>query len=85
MLFYFILGMLFISIIIPLCTFFQSFLDILIQYITYLYAYKINEIKKKMNDEKEEEEQETKNPMGFYTQAIGFQKNDQEQYEQEED
>lgn len=87
MLLYFILGILFISIIIPLCSFFQSFLDILIEYITYNYAYKVNKIKLLMEKQSEEleQEEEKKNPIGFYTQAIGFQKDDQEEYQQEED
>lgn len=67
MLIYFILGMCFISIIEPLITFFQSWLQILIQHITYTYAYKIYKIKDLMKDQEEQ-----KFPMGFHTQAVGF-------------
>lgn len=80
MLIYFILGILLISVILPITNFFQSFLQIFIEYITYTYAYKIYKIKEKMKENDQEEED--KNPIGFHTEAIGFSVPDIEQEEQ---
>lgn len=45
MLFYFILGILFVSIVFPITSFFASFLDIYTEYITYVFTYKVYKIK----------------------------------------
>lgn len=86
MLFYFILGILFVSIALPITTFFSSWLDVITQYITYKYAYKIYKIKILMT-EKEEEDQDQKGkiPMGFHTDLIGVKLPSHQEFEQEED
>ncbi len=81
MLIYFILGILFISILLPITNFFQSFLQVFTEYMTYCYAYKIYKIKEKMEDTDEQEE--NKNPIGFHTEAIGFSTPNQEQQEEQ--
>ena len=50
MLLYFILGILFISIGIPLIENLMSIVSAFVEYIVYVYAFKIYKIKKQMNE-----------------------------------
>lgn len=85
MLFYFILGILFVSIALPITTFFSSWLDVITQYITYKYAYKIYQIKTLMTEKEEEQDQTGKIPMGFHTDLVGIKLPSHQEFEQEED
>ena len=69
MLLYFILGILFISLGIPVLDALSSIVSAWSQYIVYTYAFKIYSIKQKMGLDKEQDQQETK-ILGF-TSAIG--------------
>lgn len=72
MLLYFILGILFISLGIPILDALSSVVSAWSQYIVYIFAFKIYTIKQKMGlDQDEEEEKETR-ILGF-TSAIGDQ------------
>lgn len=70
MLLYFILGILFISLGIPILDALSSIVSAWSQYIVYIFAFKIYAIKSKMGAEGEEE-QEEKQVLGF-TSAIGI-------------
>ena len=70
MLLYFILGILFISLGIPILDALSSIVAAWSQYVVYILAFKIYTIKSKMGVE-EEEEQEEKQVLGF-TSAIGI-------------
>ncbi len=72
MLLYFILGILFIYLIIPLLDMAIGILNAKTQYTTYKYAFKIYQIKKQMGLEEQDQEQGGKIPMGFATEAVGF-------------
>ena len=69
MLLYFILGILFISLGIPVLDALSSIVSAWSQYIVYTYAFKIYSIKQKMGLDEEQDQQETK-ILGF-TSAIG--------------
>lgn len=72
MLLYFILGILFISLGIPILDALSSVVSAWSQYIVYIFAFKIYTIKQKMGlDQDEQEEKETR-ILGF-TSAIGDQ------------
>ena len=72
MLLYFILGILFISLGIPILDALSSVVSAWSQYVVYIFAFKIYTIKQKMGlDQDEEEEKETR-ILGF-TSAIGDQ------------
>ena len=77
---YFISGIIFISLIIPLIENIVSILSTITEYVTYIYAAKIFKIKQQLNLDQEEQH---KNPIGFQTEAIGFY-HSQEQTEEEE-
>ena len=81
MLLYFLLGILFISLGIPILDAISSIVSAWSQYIVYLFAFKIYNIKKQMGSYEDEEEGETQ-VMGF-TAAIGD-SIPSEEYEQEE-
>lgn len=83
MLFYFILGILFVSIVFPITSFFASFLDIYTEYITYVFTYKVYKIKTLMKSN-QEEQQDSNFQMGFHTDVIGVKTPQQEQIEQED-
>ncbi len=83
MLFYFILGILFIFVCIPLLQNFLSIVESLTQYIVYIFALKIYNIKKQYTQEQQQGEEE-KIPMGFHTEAIGFIAEPEEEEEQED-
>ena len=70
MLIYFILGILFITLGIPILQAFSSIVSAWAQYVVYIFALKIYNIKQRM--EKEEQEEES-NPIGFQVEAIGDQ------------
>lgn len=72
MLLYFILGIVLVTIILPLIENIMSVFAAWTEYLVYKFAYKIYNLKKEMGEEEEEE----KRPMGFQTQAIGYQVND---------
>ena len=83
MLLYFILGLCFVLVFHPIVDFIQAYLEIITEYITYFYAYKSAIFRKKILDLKLNQEQEQeKNPIGFCTQAIGFQTLNQEEQEE---
>lgn len=82
MLLYFILGILFISLGIPILDALSSIVSAWSQYVVYFFAFKIYSIKQKMGLNQEEEDQE-KQILGF-TAAIGDQIIPEQDYEQEE-
>ena len=69
MLLYFLLGILFFAIGIPILEAISSTVSAISQYIVYIFALKIYKIKKEMEESDQEEQQETQ-VMGF-TSAIG--------------
>lgn len=69
MLLYFILGIIFISICVPLLQSLASIFSAIGQYVVYIFAFKIYKIKKEMNIEEQEEEQA--NQIGFATSVVG--------------
>lgn len=71
MLLYFILGILFISLGIPILDALSSVISAWSQYVVYTFAFKIFNIKQKMGLDQDEEQEETK-ILGF-TSAIGDQ------------
>ena len=84
MLLYFILGILFISLGIPILDAFSSIVSAWSQYIVYIFAFKIYNIKIQMNLDDQEEEQE-KQILSF-TNLIGEQvPHEEELIEQEQD
>ena len=80
MLLYFILGIIFISFIVPLIENLLTIIATVTQYISYIYAAKIYKIKQQLG--LTEQQEQKKNPIGFQTSAIGF--SCQQEYEQEE-
>lgn len=70
MLLYFILGILFISLGIPVLDALSSIVSAWSQYIVYTYAFKIYSIKQKMGLDQEDQEEEGTKILGF-TSAIG--------------
>lgn len=86
MLLYFVLGALFVMVGVPLLQSLASIISGFSEYVIYTLALKVYLIKKQMNFEDEEEEQEShKIPMGFQTEVIGTYIEDPEQEEQEEE
>ena len=72
MLLYFLLGIVFIYIFIPIIDGFLSIFSTWTEYVNYKMVAKVMEIKKKYNIEGENEEEEASNPIGFVcTEAIG--------------
>lgn len=69
MLLYFILGILFISLAIPILEALSSIVTAWSEYIVYLFAFKVYHIKLQMSD-KENEEEEQVRVIGF-TEAVG--------------
>ncbi len=69
MLLYFILGILFISLAIPILEALSSIVTAWSEYIVYLFAFKVYHIKLQMSD-KEDEEEEQVRVIGF-TEAVG--------------
>ena len=82
MLLYFILGILLISLGIPILDALSSIVSAWSQYIVYVFAFKIYNIKVKMDIDQDEEDSENQ-IMGF-TAAIGEQVSSEKQFEQEE-
>lgn len=82
MLLYFILGIVFIYVIIPIVDNLLTIFSTWTEYISYIYAAKVFKIKQELNIEEEEEEQHH-NPIGFATDAIGF--STEEDYETQEE
>lgn len=71
MLFYFILGILFISLGIPIIENLESILSAFSQYIVYYFAYKVYLLKEKFSPQEEEQKKDFK--IGFQqTDAIGY-------------
>lgn len=85
MLFYFILGVAFISIGIPLFEGISSFIQSYFEYLVYERAIKIYKIKKEIGlVQEEEEEEEENNPIGF-TYAIGQEIQNTEEEDSDDD
>ena len=84
MLFYFILGVAFISIGIPLFEGISSFIQSYFEYLVYERAIKIYKIKKEIGLVQEEEEEEENNPIGF-TYAIGQEIQNTEEEDSDDD
>ena len=72
MLLYFILGILFISLGIPILDALSSVVSAWSQYVVYIFAFKIYTIKQKMGLNQDEEEEKETRILGF-TSAIGDQ------------
>lgn len=92
MLLYFLLGIVFIYIFIPIIDGFLSIFSTWTEYVNYKMVAKVMEIKKKYNIEGESEEaEEASNPIGFVcTEAIGIEEPelpelDPEQEQEEDD
>ncbi len=85
MLLYFILGILFISIGIPLIENLMSIVSAFVEYVVYVYAFKIYKIKKQMNEKGQEKQ--TKYPMGFQTSVVGYEleEDDDDPFQEQED
>lgn len=83
MLLYFILGILFISLVIPMLDALSSIISAWSQYIVYVFAFKIYSIKKKMEDDQDEEEGETR-ILGF-TSAVGDIVPSEQQFDQDQE
>ena len=85
MLLYFILGILLVSLGIPILDALSSIISAWSQYVVYFFAYKIYAVKKKMGLD-QEDDQEEERIIGFATSAIGEQVpgQDLDQEEQEE-
>ena len=69
MLLYFVLGILFITLGVPILQALSSIVSAWSEYIVYLFAFKIFGLKKEMGQEEEEEDES--NPIGFSVSAIG--------------
>lgn len=82
MLLYFTLGILLISLGIPILENLSSIIQAWSQYIVYIFAFKIYTIKQKMNI-KDDEQEQTK-VLGF-TSAIGTEIPSEEYFEQEQE
>lgn len=83
MLLYFILGIVFIYVFIPIVDNLLTIFSTWTEYISYIYAAKVYKIKQELNMQQEEEE-ESHNPIGFATEAIGFSTEEMMDPEQEE-
>ena len=81
MLLYFILGVLLISIGLPLLQAFASIISSWAQYMVYFFAFKIYKLKQIMGIQDQEDDKETK-IIGF-TEAIGTEVQNQEFYQEE--
>lgn len=73
MLLYFILGILFISLGIPILDALSSVVSAWSQYVVYIFAFKIYTIKQKMGLDQEDEEEEKETRILGFTSAIGDQ------------
>lgn len=86
MLLYFVLGALFVTVGVPLLQSLASIISAFADYVIYNLAFKVYQIKQKMNLEDEDDEQNSHRiPMGFQTDVIGTYIDDPEQEEQEEE
>lgn len=83
MLLYFILGILFISIGIPLIDNIMSIFSSYTQLFTYKIAFGIFKLKKEMNIDDDEQDSK-KIPMGFQTSAVGYEIEEPYQEQEEE-
>ncbi len=83
MLLYFILGILFISIGIPLIDNLMSILSTHTELIAYKVAFKIYKIKKEMKIDDDDQEEQKKHPMGFQTSVVGY--DIEEPYQEQEE
>ena len=83
---YFISGVLFTLIGMPIIEFFTTWLANQSELHSYKTAKKIHDIQKSMAPQEEEQvcEQKEKFPMGFATSCVGFEVNDQEEEYEEE-
>lgn len=70
MLLYFILGILFISLAVPILEALSSIITAWSEYIIYTFAFKVYQIKLQMGEKGEEEEDEQVRVIGF-TEAVG--------------
>ena len=68
MLVYFILGVLLTTVFIPIVDNINSIISAFVEYVVYIFAFKIYAIKQKMNISDKEDNH---NPIGFQTDAIG--------------
>lgn len=83
MLLYFILGILFISIGIPLIDNIMSIFSSYTQLLTYKIAFGIFKLKKEMHVDDDEQESK-KIPMGFQTSVVGYEIEEPYQEQEEE-
>lgn len=72
MLLYFILGIVFIYIFIPIIDNLLTIFSTWTEYISYKLAAKVYKIKQQLNISNEQEEEKS-NPIGFTTDCVGFQ------------
>lgn len=85
MLLYFILGIVFIYIFIPIIDNLLAILSTLTEYINYKIAVKVYELKKKYNIEVDDDEEENSNPIGFVcTEMLELPDTDEEDEDNEE-
>ena len=85
MLLYFILGIVFIYIFIPIVDNLLTIFSTWAEYISYKFAAKVYKIKQQLNVSNEQEEEES-NPIGFATtDCVGFQVENLTELEQEEE
>ena len=85
MLLYFLLGIVFIYIFIPIIDGFLSIFSTWTEYVNYKMVAKVMEIKKKYNIEVEGEEEEELNPIGFVcTETMEIPNEEPEQQEEDD-
>ena len=86
MLLYFILGAIFVSVVLPIIENLLSCLSSWSEYISYVFALKVYKIKQQINNgEDSKQVEEEKTPMGFQTQAVGYYIPGQNQEQEEEE
>lgn len=83
MLLYFILGILFVSLGIPILDALSSAISAWAQYVVYIFAFKIYSIKQKMGVDQEDQEDETK-IIGFAS-AVGDIIPSEQQFDQDQE
>ncbi len=80
MLLYFILGILFISIGIPILENIESIISAFSEYIVYYFAYKVYQLKQQFAPDEDKQEEKKDFPVGFHhTEAIGYEVQTSEQ------
>lgn len=86
MLLYFILGIVFIYIFIPIVDNLLGIISTWAQYTSFKFAAKCVKLKKQYGIEVEQQEEESENPIGFvYTEAVGVPQEPEIQIEEDND